>query len=402
MSAERRGKSAERRGEGAARRVRSLLGVLAASLLLAVSPSARAAEKSAELDPTVDRSDPNFVTASLLVFGPGDELFSCVGHACIRLECPHYRLDYCFSYESERAVERLPKFLAGKLKMGLFAIPTDEFMKEYVDSGRGLRQYKLNLPPAVKQRLWKIMDDKAAEGANLPYDYNKRGCAKSAYLCIMKALSVAKVEREAWNKSDAPTRREKFCQRLKDTHPWNLFFLNAIVGTETDNVEEVVVPEDLLDCFRQLRVNGVPLIAGEGVELLPQISESRPSWFTPMCAAVLLVALALLGFAVRKEFLAWGMLPLQALAGCFFIYLTSASELPTSNWNWLIVPFNPLPLVFWRWRRRWAWAYAAVLVLWEAFMIFSPHQLTDPAYLVITLAYIVFFVRVGRTERNMV
>ena len=350
----------------------------------------------------VDRTDPNFVTASLLVFGPGEELFSCVGHACIRLECPHFKLDYCFSYESERAVERLPKFFAGKLKMWLFAIPTDEFLKEYVEGGRGLRQYKMNLPPAVKQRLWKIMDDKAAEGANLPYDYNKRGCAKSAYLCIMDALSIAKVERTPWIGTSAPTRREKFCEMLKDSHPWNIFFLNAIVGTETDNIEEVVLPRDLLACLRKMRVDGAPIIADDGVELLPAKTMSRPSLLTPWVVAWFIVAVAIGGFFFKNHAVCWLFLAIQSLAGLFFAYLVSASGLPTSCWNWLIVPFNPLPLVFWRWRRYWAWGFVAVLLAWEAFMLLSPHQLTDPAYLVIVLAYIVFYAKVVmRKRRNM-
>ena len=344
----------------------------------------------------VDRTDPNFVTASLLVFGPGEELFSCVGHACIRLECPHFKLDYCFSYESERAVERLPRFFSGKLKMGLFAVPTDEFLKEYVEGGRGLRQYKMNLPPAVKQRLWKIMDDKAAEGANLPYDYNKRGCAKSAYLCIMDALGSAKVERVPWGKDNALTRREKFCEMLKDSHPWNIFFLNAIVGTETDNIEEVVVPRDLLVCLRKMRVNGVPIIADDGVELLPAKAMRRPSPLTPWVVAWLLVALAIGGFFFKNHAVCWLFFAIQSLAGLFFAYLVSASGLPTSCWNWLIVPFNPLPLVFWRWRRYWAWGFVAVLLAWEAFMLLSPHQLTDHAYLVVVLAYVVFYAKVAR------
>lgn len=368
-----------------------VLSVAAAAVLPLVSPGGTN---------DVDRTDPNFVTASLLVFGPGDELFSCVGHACIRLECPHFKLDYCFSYESERAVERLPRFFAGKLKMGLFAIPTEEFLKEYVAGGRGLRQYKMNLPPAVKQRLWKIMDDKAAEGANLPYDYNKRGCAKSAYLCIMDALSIAKIERVPWGKDNALTRREKFCEMLKDTHPWNIFFLNAIVGTETDNVEEVVVPRDLLACLRKIRVDGAPIIMDDGVELLPAKTMSRPSHLTPWVVAWLLVAMAIGGFLLKNPSVDWLFLAIQSFAGLFFAYLVSASGLPTSCWNWLIIPFNPLPLLLWRWRRYWAWGFVAVLLAWEAFMLLSPHQLTDPAYLVIVLAYVIFYAKVAMRERR--
>jgi len=107
-------------------------------------------------DDGVDRADPNFVTASLLVMSPGDELYSCAGHSCIRLECPKFNLDYCFSYESEGVSDKIFTFFMGKLKMGMFAIPTAEYLKLGRESGRGVTQYRLNLPPDAKQRLWKL------------------------------------------------------------------------------------------------------------------------------------------------------------------------------------------------------------------------------------------------------
>ena len=70
----------------------------------------------------VDRTSGDFVIASLLVADPGTVLYSVLGHACIRLQCPVFDLDYCFSYESEDVENRMLDFLAGKLMMGLFAV----------------------------------------------------------------------------------------------------------------------------------------------------------------------------------------------------------------------------------------------------------------------------------------
>ena len=98
----------------------------------------------------VDRTDPNFVTASLLVFGPGEALYGRAGHIAFRLECPKFNLDYAFSYEGEAAGDQILKFFAGRLKMGMFAIPTQEFLKQYIETGRGCRQYVLDLSPAAK------------------------------------------------------------------------------------------------------------------------------------------------------------------------------------------------------------------------------------------------------------
>ena len=368
--------------------------VFTAMLLFAVEPSA-----NAPLNDGVDRTDPNFVKASLLVFGPGNELFSCAGHACIRLECPTYKLDYCFSYESEAISDKVLTFFAGRLKMGMFAIPAEEFFKQYVDGGRGCRQYRLELPPAVKQRLWKIMDDKAAEGANLPYDYVRRGCAWSVLGCLRTALNPLQLEVSSWPAKYDMTRREITSSELPE-HPWKVFALHAIWGFETDRevtkIEKVLMPNDLLEFLKGAKVRGVPVVIGEGIEVLPQKNVPRAPFFTPMMAAALFVLLAGANLVwVRKSFIDRIFLSIQTLAGLFFSYLVVFSSLPASDWNWLLIPFNPLPILFWHWRRYWAWPFVGVLVVWEAFMLLSPHQLTDPAYLVVVLAYIVFYTRHG-------
>ena len=343
-------------------------------------------------DDDVDRSDPKFVTASLLVMDPGEELFSCVGHAAIRLECPTFKLDYCFSYESERAVDRLPAFFAGRLKMGMLGIKTEEFLEDYRRDGRGVRQYVLNLPPAVKQRLWKHMDELAAVGPNLPYDYIKRGCAKSVLDCLKAAFAPQRVEGPVL----PITQRETFNQELAETHPWNLFFLNAIVGTETDTFAEVVTPKNLLSYLRRARVGGVPLLTDEGRELLPRVLRSEKSPVSPFVVAWLVFALAAVAAVANWRRVHWAFLAVQAAAGCFFVYLVSASHLPNSAWNWLLVPFNPLMpvLVFWRRMRAVQGVlrfYAGALGCWIGLMLFVPHAKTDPAFIVLAGALAVVY-----------
>lgn len=367
-----------------------VLSVALASVLPLVSPGGTN---------DVDRSDPNFVTASLLMMGPGDELFSCAGHACLRLECPKHGLDYCFSYESEPIPDKVLTFFAGKLKMGLFAIPTDEFLKQYAEIGRGVWQYEMNLSPALKQKLWKVMDDRAAEGANLPYDYIKRGCAWSVLHCLMDALNPVQIVPGPWPEKYKGHQRAIIASALDD-YPWSRFFIHAIVGADVDkdipNVRKVVVPSDFLEFMKGATVEGRPILIDGGREIQPRTMKYEPPIITPMTAGWLLVLLAIANLFVKPRFADRFFLVLQAVAGAFFTYLIGFSNLPATGWNWLIVPFNPLPLVLWRCRRYWAWGFVAVLFAWEAFMLLSPHQLTDPAYLVIVLAYVIFYAKVAR------
>ena len=133
-------------------------------LLFLIAAAGATAVRGADdgINDGVDRTDPNFVTASLVTASPGEELFSCVGHAFIRLECPTFKLDYCFSDESENVRDRVFAFLAGRLKMGMFSVPTEKLLDDYRKDRRGVRQYRLNLAPDVKQRLWKLLDGKVA------------------------------------------------------------------------------------------------------------------------------------------------------------------------------------------------------------------------------------------------
>ena len=346
----------------------------------------------------IDRSDPNFVTASLLIMSPGDELYSCAGHACIRLECPTFNLDYCFSYESESVKEKVLTFFMGKLKMGMFAIPTEDYLKVGRESGRGVMQYRLNLPPDAKQRLWKILDEKAVEGANLPYDHVRRGCAQAVLRVLRQALAPLSFKTGPLPEKFDRSRRESV-DIAATGYPWNRFFLHAILGSEADwmipQIERVVIPADLLDFLRLATVGGMTVIDAPGEELLPQGSAHPAPVVTPMMVAWLFVAMAVANAFLQWKGIAALFLALQTLAGLFFVYLVSVSDLPATGWNWLVVPFNPLPLVFWKWRRKWALWFAGVLVLWEVGMILYPHRLTDPAYLVLVAAYIWMYAQIG-------
>ena len=348
----------------------------------------------------INRDAPDFVTASLLVMGPGDELYSCAGHAALRMECPAYNLDFCFSYESESVRDKVLTFFRGKLKMGMFAIPTGEYLKNYRESGRGVTQYRLNLPIAVKRSLWEILDNKVSEGAELPYDFLKRGCAQSVLGLIQTALGAnhLKMQVESWPERYSWTLRE-FVNFEVTEYPWNLFFLNTLVGIETDRdlpkINRIILPHDLLDFLRTAHVADVPVITEPGVELLPQGPASPKPWVTPMMVACLFAALSVAYGFLRWRGISILFLSIQSLAGLFFSYLVFVSDLPATSWNWLVVPFNLLPLVFWKWRRQWALWFARVLVVWLAYMLLAPHRLTDPAYLVLVGAYAVFYATMG-------
>lgn len=370
--------------------------LLGGCLLLGVL-SLKATQEGA---PVEERED--FVTVSLMIASPGTELFSCVGHAFLRLECPTHQLDYCFSYESEPVSNRVFSFLSGKLKMGMLAMATDQFLTQYRVTGRGVWQYRLNLPLAAKKRLWQIMDEKAAEGANLMYDYMQRGCAWSVLSCLQEAIKPQALSVSHWPDKYRLTRRELTVQML-EPHPWLLLFLQTIVGTEIDRAvprqQKVIMPQDLRDFLHLTTIAGTPVISSAPQEIVAARPVKQSSiGLKPIYIAFFCVLLSLLNIKYRWRMIDYIFLSFQSILGIFISYLIFCSDLPATNWSWLIIPFNPLPLLGWSFRRYWAAFYAALLGVWLVVLICAPHQLTDPAYEVLVGAYILFYI--GQVWRN--
>ena len=76
------------------------------------------AERNAQMgfNDTIDRLAEDFVSVSLMVADPTDwrdDILGMQGHAFLRLQCPIFDLDYCFSYESESVNTQFSKYAKG-------------------------------------------------------------------------------------------------------------------------------------------------------------------------------------------------------------------------------------------------------------------------------------------------
>lgn len=343
----------------------------------------------------VDRTAEDFVIASLLVADPGTVMYSVLGHACLRLQCPTFGMDYCFSYESEGVQNRVLDFLAGKLMMGLFAIPVEDYCAQYREEGRGVYEYTLNLPIEVKRELWRVLDEHLAEGIRLPYDYYHRGCATTALEFVKEALGETVIVYDRSLYKNSPTARE-LCIKHSQRALWVQFFALLIVGNEADEPlvgeRQLIIPTDLVHAWQQAKVNGKPLLASEPNILLEGEPKVADGWFKPMVLAIILLILSIANLLWKRPYFDWLMLAAQTLVGCFMTYLICFSDLCCTDWNWLIIPFNPLPLIFWHWRKHWALPYAAILTLWciaMAAMTIWGYVLVDWSHIVIVVAWIV-------------
>lgn len=349
-------------------------------------------------------TDENFVIASLLVASPGDVLYSKVGHCALRMQCPQHDLDYVFSYESEEVRHRVFAFLAGKLKMGMFAIPTDKYLSLYKEDGRGVTEYTLNIPIEAKRNLWRVLDQHVAEGPNLPYDYITRGCAHSTLMMLKEGIVPLQLEYASFPQTfQSMTRRELTELQMKG-NPWTWCFLNLMgngsIDADCSNEEKIIMPADLVDVLLHASIDGKPLITTEPSIITQVIHTESTCWFTPLLLAIILLVITAVAALLKWRFWDYVLLTIQTALGIFTLYLVAFSSLCCTEWSWLLIPFNPLPLIFWKWRRKWALPYAAIIGIWCIAMVAYPHQLTDTTFIVLSVALIVSYVNMFIKYRN--
>ncbi len=346
-----------------------------------------------ELD---DVKDENFVIASLLISEPGGALYSRLGHAALHLQCPEHDLDYVFSYEGDNIKDHPLGFLAGKLKMGMLAIDPELYIDEHVRHGRGLKEYRLNLPIENKRELWRALDNHLMEGIDLEYDYLRRGCAHSVLMSLKEGLGSTQIEYGAWPEHFEGTSRREVTYHFIHRDKWTTFLMHFIVNGEIDrldcsNEDKVIIPSDLLYVLQNAVVCGTPVIDSEPVQVVPSGLTYETGWFSPTVAAVLLLVLTFICTLLRSQVMDYVLLGLQTQLGIAVVFLLF-SPLVCTEWSWLIIPFNPLPLIFWKWRSKWALPYAIILMVWCAFMFFWPHLMTDSAYIVAATCLAVSYV----------
>lgn len=345
---------------------------------------------------TIDRLAEDFVRVSLVVSEPGDILYSVLGHACLHLQCPTFELDYIFSYESESVRGKVFRFLANDLKMGMVQVPLKEFLEPYSEEGRGVREYKLNLPPDVKSELWRISDERVEQGMLLKYDPVKRGCAIAIVHSVENAIKAANqkngkhyhIDYPEWGKPFDRTLREIFYDNAP--HDWGLFWCMTIVGGIVDEPNlpkemKLICPQELADVWMQSSIDGRPIISEPAVVL----NEGEPfqkSLCSPLLVALMVLVLSVIGLFIKYPYIDWLVLGLQTILGCLLLWLL-IMPLPATGWSWLIIPFNPLAAIAWKWRERWALPYAVVIGLWCIGMLCAPHRLVEYAHIILALSF---------------
>ena len=351
----------------------------------------------------------NFVTVSLLVTTPTDNIYSVFGHATLRMECPIHQLDYVFTFESDTDVGTFMTGVAGKAIARYVAVPTQEFLSQVKKEGRGSTQYELALTLHEKQDLWRLLDEDMMRGGYRHFNLLLTNCLSSSMMKVRESLHDEYID---WGEPQFPytlCNGDYFRYTVRN-HPWVEFLFVTVMGTIYDKYTQTdlrLAPELVVPMMQQAQI--VNLKTGERRAMLTGKTETlieakvvpKPSVITPMWAFGVLLALAVL-ITLAEHLCKLSFVPRafdaillmgQTFLGLLLLLVTFYSELFGSTWNWYLVVYNPIPALLWLCFRKRSWyqhvwcIYAVVLLLFLFAtpllpVLDAPHQLITATMLI--------------------
>lgn len=301
------------------------------------------------------------VMTSILVAEPGPRIFQVSGHAAIRLQCPAYGLDNVFSFETDNRGGMAGQIL-GQARGRFAGIEFGEYRRDFEAEGRGITEYPLNLTDAQTRRLWQILDRSIADRQEHDFNLRRSNCTSRAMEKIIAALRPERIELN-----------ESVCSRMDNAtlireavgkdYPWASLLLCSAVGSDADIRDPWVylLPPVIIDhIFADAEIvsaNGTrrPLLSGEPALISASHTDRGHDAPSPRAVAsgilvfAVLLSICDLGGRLRRLVHAAdvALLCVQT-AGAVALIFVSAIPASIGTWfNWLFIPFNPLPLIVW-------------------------------------------------------
>lgn len=333
------------------------------------------------MDTVTMRND--YITASILVVDPASEVYSMFGHCALRLECPTHNMDYCFTFEMSTDSKGIINFFTGQSMGGFKPAPTQDYLDYYQKEQRGITQYVLNLTPAEKLKLWKVVDEEVAKGHYWHYDYRRVQCVSMLIYLVGKALEQPIVYHNLPLQVQGTLRHQILTEGK--AFPWSEFCFQTIKGSEVDvlePIEEKITPRTLPLTWQQATIGneGRLLITDKGESLISSQTVESVS-FTPTHACTLLFILVIIISWGQWRY-GWRILPLITDIALIVVYTVMALIVTTLvlysrntgvSWNWYLPAFNPVPLILWFLLPRWhRWIAGCMAVIFLISIILTP------------------------------
>ncbi|MGE8240570.1 MAG: DUF4105 domain-containing protein, partial [Stenotrophomonas indicatrix] len=290
---------------------------LALCLLATALPLAAFAQAAA---PTVSTaSDAPAPRVGVVTMQPGTVFFERFGHDAIVVLDPvsGEAISYNFGYFDPSEQDFIGRFVRGDMMYYLVALPLQQDLSYYDETGRGASVQWLDITPDQARSLAADLAERAKpENARYHYDYYTANCATMVRDTLDKALGGG-LHSQLSGRSRGNTYRSESV-RLASPAAWMWLGFDIGLGPFADQPlsrwQEAFVPMRLADALRQARnSDGRPLVQSEQ-ELLPHRIDPEPKEFArhwwPWLLCGLVIAVGVLALRRRTRLLAGLALPL--------------------------------------------------------------------------------------------
>lgn len=332
-------------------------------------------------------ADPDFIHVSLLWVSAGNKVYTASGHNALRLQCPSNNLDIAYTFEMDLSAGSIMRFFNGTAPAGYVSAPTQVFIDSYKDEGRGVKAIDLNLSPREEQNLWRFLDSEFEKGARWKFDYEHNGCSSMTVNALYQCLEPGEnIDFRDFETFKASSYREVLPDLFR-LSPWVHLFWNGIMGIdgeETMPFEGKLYPSVLFSESQHMVIidslgRERPLTVGSAKQLKPAAVTDAPFPVTPTMMFGLLCLLAVAatitecksGYTLFSRSIDVCLMAIQTVVGIGLLYMLLFSQQVGTSWNWLIIPFNPLPFVVWlSLRKRKALYRKCCLAMAAALLVF--------------------------------
>ncbi|MDD6122843.1 MAG: DUF4105 domain-containing protein [Bacteroidales bacterium] len=304
------------------------------------------------------------VKVSLLTVTPGQKSYELYGHTALRVRevYAHRSSDWVFNYGtfSFSQPHFVWRFVKGETDYELGVVPYTLFYHTYLAEGRGIDEQVLNLTPDECRKLVDALSENLLpENATYRYSFFYNNCTTRAIDMIEAAIDGKVV----WPQADADKSLRDIVDEYAQTDPWLQLGQNLLLGAEADKPADrkaqgfaPLYAERFVEQARIVDSKGHTRRLAEETRTLLPAAYSRPEQTaSPVAALACLLALLAVATLVewRRHAWWWGidalLLLLQGLAGLSIGFMFCCSEHPTVDSNWLVLLFNPLPLLYLPW-----------------------------------------------------
>lgn len=310
---------------------------------------------------SVQSQSTDSIRFSLLTCAPGTEIYSLFGHTAIRYENYTRRIDVVFNYGmfSFNTPNFIFRFVAGETDYQLGITPYSYFEAEYAMRGSSVYQQVLNLTQSEKERLLTILENNyLPENRIYRYNYFYDNCTTRARDKIEECIEGKVVYPDSLSGKSY----RGIVHEFTAGSPWDEFGIDLCLGAEAD--KEINKRQQMFSPFYMkyyasnayiVDAGGTrrPLILDETKIVDVEPEEVQPGFILSplMCGALFLALCVVMAWGQWKtQRIWWGwdivLYGLQGLAGCIIAFLFFFSVHPTVGSNWLLILFNPIPLLY--------------------------------------------------------